>query len=247
MENIYAIPEGLRVYAIGDVHGCADLLERMHETISMDLIENAPEKVEIVYLGDYIDRGAESKKVIDILIARRDRGDGISKTFLKGNHEMGMFEFMEDPIRDGWLNWGGVETLASYGVVFEGGVILPAEKEKAAQELVRAMPAAHRRFFEDLVLSYDVGGYFFAHAGVDPFKPLKQQREEDLTFIREPFLSWHKDLAYKPLPKRIVHGHSVTDEPCSLPHRVGVDTGAYESGVLSCAVLEGADVRFLQV
>lgn len=245
---IYTTPDDMRIYAIGDVHGHADLLDKMHEAISADLLVGEPQQVHIVYLGDYIDRGPDSKGVIDRLISRRDRGDGIPKTFLKGNHENGFFEFMADPVGENFLKWGGVEMLASYGVTFEDvEEISPAEKERAAAEMLEIVPSAHMAFLEGLDLSLTLGGYFFAHAGVDPLKSFDEQSEQDLTFIRQPFLSWHENLVYKPLAQKVVHGHSVSKEPIVRPHRIGVDTGAYESGVLTAAVLEGEEVRFLSV
>lgn len=246
-DPVYRIPQGTRVYAIGDVHGCAGLLDKMHGAISLDLIETPPQKVRIVYLGDFIDRGPDSAGVIERLIHRRDRGDGIEKSFLMGNHELGLFEFLENPDDEIWTQWGGLETMASYGLEFPGGILLPGEKARAAMALQDIMPAAHVEFLRGLQLSVQIGDYLFAHAGVDPRKPLAEQSQSDFTFIREPFLSWHKDPLYRPLPYKVVHGHSIYPQPENKPHRISVDTGAYGGGFLSCAVLEGADVRFLQV
>jgi serine/threonine protein phosphatase 1 len=221
----------------------------MHERIAADLLESPPQEAEIVYLGDYIDRGPDSRGVIELLIGRAGRGDGIGKTFLLGNHEHGMLEFMRDPYSDLgsiWLDWGGRETLESYGFTLPP-VVLPTEREDLGQGLARALPPSHRAFLEGLSTQAMLGDYLFAHAGVDPRKPLDQQALSDLTFIREPFLSWHLDPLYKPLPRKVVHGHTIAEEPQNLPHRVGVDTGAYAGGPLSCAVLEGESVRFLQV
>lgn len=250
MEQKYTTPDDMRVYAIGDLHGHAELLDKMHAAIAADLLVGEPRYAHIVYLGDYIDRGPDSKGVIERLIARRDRGDGIPKTFLKGNHENGFLEFMADPVGENFLKWGGIEMLASYGVHFDTAdveAIAPEDKVRAAAEMEAAMPEEHWEFLDGLELSLTLGGYFFAHAGIDPLKPVDEQSERDLTFIRQPFLSWHENLMYKPLSHRVVHGHSVSKEPIIRPHRIGVDTGAYESGVLSAAVLEGGDVRFLSV
>ena len=245
---VYKTPDNMRIYAIGDIHGHASLLDKMHQAISKDLLREAPEKAHIVYMGDYIDRGPDSKGVIDRLIERRDRGDGVPKTFLKGNHESGMYEFMQYPETAAWLNWGGIETLSSYDVRFEyPEAITASEKEQAMQAMHLTIPEEHFEFIDNLELSLTLGDYMFAHAGVDPFKHIYEQTENDLTRIRQPFLSWHKDPLYKPLAKRIVHGHTISEEPIIRPHRIGVDTGAYESGVLTAAVLEGEDVRFLQV
>lgn len=245
---VYKTPDNMRIYAIGDIHGHGELLNKMHEAITMDLLVGEPEHAHIVYLGDYIDRGPDSRGVIERLIERRDRGDGVPKSFLKGNHEAALFEFMADPSADGWLKWGGRETLESYGIVFDHDeVILPAEKERAAEQMRGMIPAEHIEFLDGLDVSVSLGGYFFAHAGVDPLLPFDEQTEASLTRIREPFLSWHENLMYAPLPQRVVHGHSIYKEPEAQVHRVSVDTGAYEHGVLTAAVLDGVDVRFLQV
>jgi len=247
MDQKYSTPEDTRIYAIGDVHGYVDLLEKMHEAISMDLLREPPVNAHIVYLGDYIDRGPDSRGVIECLIGRRDRGDGIDKSFIRGNHEDGMMEFMREPLHANWLKWGGVQTLASYGITFEGEVPLPGEKERAAEVMRTVIPAAHFDFFEMLELSQEIGDYFFAHAGVDPFKSFGDQTHKDLTRMRQPFLSWHKDPLYAPFSKRVVHGHTISSGPIERPHRIGVDTGAYDGGGLSAVVLERDEVRFLSV
>ncbi len=247
MQKTYQTPENMRIYAIGDIHGYVDLLDRMHEAIMFDLVDGAPEHVHVVYLGDYIDRGPDSAAVIDRLIERRDRGDGVPKTFIMGNHEMALFEFMHDPEGHNWLNYGGVQTLASYGITFENDTILPSEYVLAAEKMRRQIPAEHLEFMMGCEFSLVLGDYLFAHAGINPMKSIDDQTKSELTFIREPFLSWDRDPAFKPLSHKIVHGHTPSEAPENLPHRIGVDTGAYESGVLSCAVLEEADVRFLSV
>lgn len=243
----YRVPQGLRVYAIGDIHGHLAGLDAMHEAISRDLLERSPEAVHIVYLGDYIDRGPAGRGVIERLMERRDRGDGIEKTFLMGNHESAVFEFMEDPLGCDWLKYGGIDTLADYGITFEGEIPLPAEKERAAEAMRRAIPQEHFAFLQGLSLSRAVGDYLFAHAGIDPEKPLGKQTKRDLTAIRQPFLSWHERPDFRPFEKKIVHGHTVSDEPVIRPHRIGVDTGHFKGGKLSAAVIEGDAVRFLQV
>lgn len=245
-ETGFQAPEGLRIYAIGDIHGGLDLLKKMHSAISADLIKSPPQDVHIVYLGDYVDRGEHSQGVIDTLIARRDRGDGVAKTFLLGNHEQGMIDFIEKPDSPNgsiWLDWGGMETLASYGITFDSDVLLPAEKEQAAHDLASVIPQAHMEFLKSLSHSLELGEYFFAHAGVDPIKSMNKQDIQDLYFIREPFLSWPE-----PLSHMVVHGHTkTTGKPEILPHRINVDTGIYETGILTAAVIESDGVRFLSV
>ncbi|MGH1397902.1 MAG: metallophosphoesterase [Alphaproteobacteria bacterium] len=246
----YQIPSGIRVYAIGDVHGHVDLLAQMHEAIFADIARDTPEWAVIVTLGDYVDRGPDSRGVIDFLMGQAARDDGVGRVFIRGNHEDGMFDFMREPFSSAWLQWGGIETLRSYGVEFDVddyAAILPREREDAAAALKAALPKAHVRFLEACVSSHVIGDYLFAHAGVDPLKPLAEQVHKDFSRSRQPFLSWYKEADYAPLEKRVVHGHTIGKEPIERPHRVGVDTGAYESGVLSAAVVEGGEIRFLQV
>ncbi len=250
MNNSYAIPDGLRVYAIGDIHGCLKQLDALHEEISTDILRNHPDHVHIVYLGDYIDRGPNSKGVIDYLIERQNRGDGIPKSFIRGNHEQALMAFITDPIATNgsiWLQWGGGATLKSYGIDFEGDIPLPAEIERAQKSLRQMMSEAHIAFLENLVPFVEIGEYFFTHAGIDPFKPLNRQNEKELMIMREPFLSWHKNTKYHSFEKRVVHGHTISDKPEEFSHRVGIDTGAWKGGPLTAGVFEGTDVRFLQV
>ncbi|MAE52094.1 MAG: metallophosphoesterase [Micavibrio sp.] len=242
----FCIPDGMRVYAIGDIHGHLAALDRMHDSISADLLDNPPDQVHIVYMGDYIDRGPDSKGVLDRLVERLGRKDGIQKTFLQGNHEGAMLEFLRAPEGAAgmmWLQWGGLETLQSYGFDFKGGVPVASELADISAALARVLPESHRSFLAALAGAIQIGGYFFAHAGVDPKRPFSQQDIEDLTFMREPFLSWPHTLE-----KMVVHGHSITPEPVVAAHRIGIDTGVYQpGGHLTAGVFERNTVRFLQV
>lgn len=261
MERQYSLPENFRVYAIGDVHGYLEPLEEMQDKIAMDLGRDEYQgRVHIVYLGDYVDRGPDSKGVIDYLIGRRERGDDIDKTFLLGNHEWSMMYFarlIDGDARgdeahwhanaESWIKHGGIQTMLSYGVEVPD-VILPAEYETLSRQFHSAIQAGGQaEFLRSLRSSFSLGDYFFAHAGVNPEVPLAKQLQRDLCSIRQPFLSWHKDPLYKPLVKKVVHGHSISKDAIVRPHRIGVDTGLYEGGALTAAVLEGAEVRFLQV
>lgn len=241
----YHIPSGQRVYAIGDIHGYPDALMRMEQAIEADLQAGAPGAVHIVYLGDYIDRGPDCRRVIDLLIEAAARGDGVERHFIEGNHERYLIDFLEVgdiPSVYQWLHWGGRQTLESYGAVLKEAVPLPSEIEAAREKLLKSMSQDHRAFLNGLLLTREMGDYLFVHAGIDPLKPLDQQTARDLQNIRKPFLNWEK-----PLAKKIVHGHTVEREPQNLTHRIGIDTGLYQGGKLTCAVLEGAAVRFLQV
>lgn len=242
----FLMPQGLRVYAIGDIHGHRLALERMHEVIAADLIARPPQRVHMIYMGDYIDRGPDSAGVIAGLIARMGRQDGIERTFLQGNHEAGLAAFLKAPegsLAQDWMRYGGVQTLQSYGVATSSAVPAASDYRRLSEALSAMMPAAHSRFLGALAGAIEIGGYFFAHAGVHPAKPLAAQDVADLMFIREPFLSWNK-----PLAKMIVHGHTIAKEPVVAPHRIGLDTGVYQKGGrLSAGVFEEGDVRFLQV
>jgi serine/threonine protein phosphatase 1 len=228
-----------RIYAVGDVHGRLDLLLRLEAEINDDLAARPTPAPLVCYLGDYVDRGPASAGVVDHLAA--SGRDGLRRVFLKGNHEDRMLAFLNEPAANGpgWMKFGGREALASYG--------LP-ETEIAAEDwqvlrdgLAAALPAPHLAFLNSLDLALRWGGYLFVHAGVDPARPLSDQDPHDLMWIREPFLSTDRDLGL-----RVVHGHVIEPEPVFRANRIGVDTGAYKTGVLTCAVLEEGAVRLLQ-
>jgi serine/threonine protein phosphatase 1 len=246
MDSPYTIPEGIRVYAIGDIHGYADVLARMHDLIDEDLTRNVIDTAMIVYIGDYIDRGPDSKGVIDLLCHRRESAPHIKHIFLMGNHENGMLEFMREPEgrRKDWLAWGGVEALQSYGIKVDKHKDLAGQSTQLAEKLLEALPDKHMEFLKTLDLKYELGGYFFAHAGVHPEFPLEEQTKQDLIMIREPFLSWEKLHE-----KRIVHGHTIMKNMKIdiRPNRINLDSGLYSGGPLTCAVLEGGDVRVIEV
>ncbi len=238
--------EGLRVYAIGDVHGYLETLLEMEAAIEADIAKGGAAENIIIYLGDYIDRGPDSAGVIEHLHSMKQSGGLVRRHFLMGNHELALFEFLTNPEYERWLKWGGEQTCASYGVTI-GHEDQTHEKDRAAEEMMALIPQHHMAFYQSLEKRVIYGGYLFAHAGIDPYKPIEKQTVRDLTSIRQPFLSWYKDEEYKPLEKRVVHGHSISKEPIERVHRVGVDTGLYEGGKLTAAVIEGADVRFVQV
>ena len=244
IQTNYHAPDGLRIYAIGDVHGYRDALESMHDAIADDLLQRPPKHAHIVYLGDYVDRGPDSKGVIDYLITRRDRGDGIDKTFLLGNHEAAMMYFYASNDSDKharWLKWGGVETVQSYGidVTYPDA---PAAYARASDAFRAALPPAHVDFLAALQTHVMLGDYVFAHAGTHPETPLHKQKKGHLLTMREPFLNWEH-----PVPFCTVHGHTISETPQVKHHRIGVDTGLYAGGKLTAAVIEGSGVRFLEV
>lgn len=232
------IPGDQRVYCIGDIHGCADLLEQLHQQILTDAANHSGKKT-IVYLGDYVDRGEQSKQVIDILLA--DPLPGFDAIYLQGNHEQVMLSFIEYPLAAAsWLSFGGRETLNSYGIPVAH---IPGKHEVPglAEQLDNKLPDTHRAFLQDCVLSWQCGSYYFVHAGIQPDIALDKQLLEDQLWIRDEFLESNKDHG-----AIIVHGHTITPEPEFLPNRISIDTGAFSSGVLTCLVLEGEQQRLLQ-
>lgn len=222
-----SLPAGIRIYAIGDVHGRLDLLDELLGEIDADLAGRPAARAIVVFLGDYIDRGNSSRETIDRLIARREISEHV---FLKGNHEELALKCLSDPgLFDRWLRLGGAETLASYGVN-------PGSKTKIAElqaAFHRALPQAHIKFFRGLQSSFACGDFFFAHAGVKPRIPLARQAEKDLLWIREEFLNSSEDFG-----KTIIHGHTPSLEIEVRRNRINIDTGAYATGRLTCLVIE---------
>jgi len=230
------LPPGLRVYAIGDIHGRADLLDRLHDKIEADL-STAPEKSVIVYLGDYVDRGADSSGVIERLT--RLRFPNVETVALLGNHEDMLLQFMDAPYGASlWLSNGGDATLASYRVK------VPASFDDllfTQRALLGAMPRHHKQFLGSLTEQVQYGDYLFVHAGIRPGLPLDRQSRENVIWIRDVFLNSEVDHGLI-----VVHGHTIVHEVEWRPNRIGVDTGAYTTGRLTALVLEGAGRRLLQ-
>jgi len=233
------LPENHRLYCIGDIHGRDDLLLDAHQKIAADAA-GFTGKLTLVYLGDYVDRGMNSKQVLEILLAN-DLTD-FEKIYLLGNHEQVLLDFLlteNMALAQDWFRFGGLQTLLSYGVQVVG---IPTQKDMTAlhDEFKEKLPEAHLQFLTRLQLYYEIGGYFFVHAGIRPGLKLNQQLPEDMLWIRDEFLNSSASHG-----KIIVHGHSVTEEPDVRPNRIGLDTGAYASGKLTCAVFEGDALRFL--
>jgi len=234
-----AVPEGRRIYAIGDVHGRADLLARLLADIISDGKRHRESEKRIVFLGDYVDRGPESKRVIDLVLDAAPPGFAV--TALKGNHEELMLRFLDElAVARTWMFNGGDATLASYGVK-PTGLFASTEAFEAAQaDLNAKLPERHRDFLMRLPLNHVEGDYYFVHAGVRPGVPLAQQKSEDLLWIRDEFLESPADFG-----KVVVHGHSIVPIPVQRPNRIDVDTGAFATGQLTCVVLDGTTRDFL--
>ena len=235
-ESAPSAPEGVRLYAVGDVHGRLDLLDALLARIADDASGHAADAAHLIVLGDMVDRGPETAGVLDRLI----EAPGMATTSLLGNHEQALLDFLNgEDGSDIWLEWGGLETLMSYGV---DGVAAKSPDALRA-EFAQVFPAAHRAYLEALPLYVEHGDYVFVHAGVKPGAPLEEQRKRDLIWIRSEFHN-----AKDPLGGRVVvHGHHPVRRPVSEKRRIGVDTGAVNSGRLTAVVLEGATRRFLAV
>ena len=228
------VPTGSRVYAVGDIHGCLGLLRTLHERIAGDAERHPGRRHVIVYLGDYVDRGLDSRGVIDLLLA--EPLAGFERIHIKGNHEDTVLRFLEDEqVGPGWLTYGGAPTLYSYGIQPPDSAADANGLVRARRELAQKLPPDHLAFLRDLVLTHEEGGYLFVHAGLRPAVPLESQDPEDLMWIRDEFLRSDDDFG-----RIVVHGHSITDEPEVRANRIGIDTGAFASGRLTCLVLDGA-------
>lgn len=237
MVSTAPLPDTGRLYVIGDIHGRSDLLDRMVGEIANDLTARPIAASLVVTVGDYVDRGPDSRGVIERLLRNPFPTRLIA---LKGNHELLLEGFLLDPqVADHWRRYGGLETLQSYGVPV-GDVMRGKEYPAAALALAHAIPAEHFDFLGSLRTSLTVGNYFICHAGVRPGVPLDRQTEEDLLWIREPFLASRTDFG-----KVIVHGHTPAEQPELLPNRINVDTGAFMTGRLTCAALDADGVRFI--
>lgn len=232
-------PAGMRIYAIGDVHGRLDLLEAMHTRIRDEIERDAPADWRIVHVGDYVDRGPDSKGVIDFL-AEAIRTDS-RYVALAGNHDAGLVDFLADPDKDSlFARHGGRQTALSYGV--DADFSSQGQARASAERLRAAMPREHVEFLSTLPRSVAFGDFFFCHAGIRPGVPLALQNPEDLIWIRERFLS--SPLLYE---KVVVHGHTPSQAPEIMPNRVNVDTAAFTTGVLTALSIDGTRKRILQI
>lgn len=232
-----SVPEGVRIYAIGDIHGRADLLAPMLSQIEIDIALHPISRPIVVFLGDYIDRGPSSKTVLDLLT---ENDFAFETVFLKGNHEAFLLRFLDNSeILDDWRQCGGLETLISFGIK---PPINPAPHERAqlARGLSNALTATHRQFLEELKPTFVCGDFVFVHAGLRPLVPIQDQEEDDLLWIRDDFLNWAKDFE-----KIVVHGHTPIREPDIRANRINIDTGAFATGRLTCLTIEGSEIATL--
>ncbi|WP_343037656.1 metallophosphoesterase family protein [Caulobacter soli] len=235
------------IYAIGDVHGQLELLDLMLDSIAADFAAlGRTDRPVLVLVGDYVDRGPDSKGVCDRLIALRAASVDVSAfeiRTLMGNHEQTMLSFLDNAeAGPAWVEFGGGETLTSYGVSRPALRPEPDEWVEIQSQLRQKLPAEHLRFLQGLELSAAYGGYLFVHAGVRPGIALERQNSEDLMWIRGDFLSQPHRLDWV-----VVHGHTPAEEPFLGTDRINIDTGAYATGVLTAVRLDGGPPTILQV
>lgn len=230
-QRVTSGPEGYRAYAVGDVHGRLDLLDRLLARIETDLESAGDRKSYLVFLGDLIDRGPESREVVERL--RTYSHPGLHLRFLMGNHEEVLIRLIagETGLLDNYLVFGGAECLLSYGV---DALELAARPERdALRQIARVIPVDHQAFLESFADTFRFGDYLFVHAGIRPGVDLNAQTQTDMRWIRQPFLDDESDHGFT-----VVHGHTITRRVEERSNRIGIDTGAYNSGVLTAIAIE---------
>ena len=232
-------PKGLRLYAIGDVHGCIDKLQSVYHWIDTDLTARPPIDWRLIHLGDYVDRGPDSKAVIEAVMRRVSDHRAYA---LFGNHERQFLDYLgsaDSETFSNWITYGGMATFQSYGVELKGEPVYGAfddlkERTALREDLLAKVPKAHVNFMTTLPYVLRFGDFVFAHAGIRPGVSLDDQEPQDLIWIREPFLSSAEDHGAV-----VVHGHTPRRVVEIRPNRIGIDTGAVFGGPLTCLVLEG--------
>lgn len=236
--RVFRGPPDVRLYAVGDIHGRRDLLDAMLGLVREDIVARPIGSAVLVFLGDLIDRGPDSAGVVDRL--RALGAYPAHPLFLTGNHEEVLLRVLagEPGLAYDWLDYGGDACAESYGVA--ASMLRAMDEARIARTLAAAIPAAHIAFLQSFGDTLRFGDYLLAHAGIRPGVAIEAQRPEDLRWIREPFLSDPRDHGFK-----VIHGHTISDGVEQRANRIGIDTGAYRSGVLTAAVIDGAEVRFL--
>ena len=235
------VPEGLRVYAIGDVHGCLVELSKLLDQIEADVRAFPVAKHQLVFVGDYLDRGRASKGVISRLIAlKQSKPDTV---FLLGNHDLALLRFLKEPdqVAEDYFALGGAETLRSFGLRVLKDPVGAGQIEELIAYSELTINFSHLNFLAELETSHVIGDYFFSHAGARPGVPLDEQNARDLMWIRDDFLN--SAILFE---KVIIHGHTARNEVEVRKNRINIDTRCYKTGVLTSVVLEGNSHRFLQ-
>ena len=225
------LPEGRRIYAIGDVHGCDVQLGDLHEIIAEDLARRPVEAPLLLHIGDYVDRGADTAGVLQRLLTETPI-PGLPVVNLVGNHDETMLHALsgDRAAATDWLFAGGAPALQSYGI----------DPDSPRESWPEQVPPEHLDFLRGLTLTHRDGGYFFVHGGVRPGVPLEQQAREDLLRMRQPFL--YSEMSFGAV---VVHGHSPVRDPVVRHNRIAIDTGAVFGGKMTCLVLEGETLGFL--
>ena len=237
--GVTAAPAGRRAYAVGDIHGRLDLLDDLLQRIEADNASRSRARVTIIFLGDVIDRGRQSAQVVERL--RRYRPRFAKTVFIMGNHEEVLLRILagETAILPDWLRFGGADCLRSYGI--DPSQLESRSRASALKILRQEIPREHVNFLSSFADTASFGRYLFVHAGIRPGVPLSHQQPQDLRWIRLPFLDDETDHG-----RTIVHGHTITDEVAVRSNRIGLDTGAYRTGVLTALGVEGDDRWYLQ-
>ena len=229
---------GYRAYVVGDIHGRLDLLDELLERIHDDLDRKPARKTLLVFVGDLIDRGPASAQVIERLRTYRRRG--VRPVFLLGNHEEVLLRILagESSLVPSWLMFGGAECLKSYGV--SARALRAMSSDEAMAAIRDAIPPVHVEFLEGFIDTCRFGDYLFVHAGIRPGIEMEQQRQTDLRWIREPFLFDETDHGFV-----VVHGHTIIPQVEEKSNRIGIDTGAYRTGILTALAIDGAERWYL--
>ena len=236
-----AVPDGTIVWAVGDIHGRLDLLQPLVEAIVADIHASVATRKVVVFLGDYIDRGPDSRGVLRLL-SGLPAIQGVEWRFLKGNHEQAILGFLDDPSAGPkWCEYGGDNALLSFGLRVPNLTHRTEGWARVAADLRHKLTARETAFLENLELSLIVGDYFFSHAGARPGVTLDRQSAEDLMWIRQPFLN-----SGTSFERVVVHGHTPTPRVHADHRRIGIDTKAYETGILTALRLQGCERSLLQ-
>ena len=205
----------MSIYAVGDVHGCLDQLERLLDRVQPDL-----ERDVLLFVGDYIDRGPESRGVVDYVLRLQQKYPREHIICLKGNHEAMLLEFLQGVKRERFLFNGGLHTVLDYW----------GDNWDSLKELL--LPPEHEEFYRELRLYYETPEFIFVHGGLKPGVPLKEQQEDDLLWIRGEFIASPEDFG-----RLVIFGHTPFKQPLQMPNKIGIDTGAVYGNYLTCLKL----------
>lgn len=233
MKKLPATPANHRLYVVGDIHGRADLLTKILSLIEANAAKHPTKIKKLIFLGDYVNRGVDSRAVIERLT--QSFAHDIEPTFLRGNHEERLMQLLDGQfsVSKSMLRFGGDAAFASYGVMV-APTVNDEQFEKAANKFIGVFPPHHKKFLNNTLFSTTFGDYYFVHAGARPGTLLHEQEAKDQLWIRQDFMT--TDYVFE---KMVIHGHTISDKPDIQHNRIGIDTGAYATGQLTCLVLDG--------